>query len=166
MLNCSTPSTSSQPNTDMGEAASYTSRSERQIKIRKPVLEIPTFSGNFREFNSFWIVFDSLIHSDEELSEVDKFLFLRQALKGKAAVALSCIPVVGDGYQTAVSILKKHFDRSASMADIIVNEIERLRRASDTPRSCRETFDTRETEREVPFDVSEILNAIDRDTVL
>ncbi|KAL6731181.1 hypothetical protein Aduo_002080 [Ancylostoma duodenale] len=28
-------------------------RSERQIKMRRPMLEIPSFSGNFREFNSF-----------------------------------------------------------------------------------------------------------------
>ncbi|KHJ98878.1 hypothetical protein OESDEN_01136 [Oesophagostomum dentatum] len=159
MLNRSTLSTSNQPNTDMGEAASY------------------------KEFNSFWTVFDSLIQTDEELSEVDKFLFLKQTLKGKAAVAISCIPVVGGRYQTAVNILKKHFDRSASMADIIINEIERLQRASDTIRSCHGTFDAvssriiylqqtimqlnadrRKTERDEPVDVNEIVSAIDRVT--
>ncbi|KHJ93519.1 hypothetical protein OESDEN_06568 [Oesophagostomum dentatum] len=139
MLNCSTPSTSSQPSMDMGEAASYMSRSERQTKLRKPMLEISTFFGNFREFNSFWTVFDSLIHSYNELSDVDKFLFLKQALKKKVAVAISCIPVVADRYQTAVEILMKHFDRSANMADILINEIERLQRAPDTSRSCRKT---------------------------
>ncbi|KAL6730710.1 hypothetical protein Aduo_001661 [Ancylostoma duodenale] len=105
------------------------------------MLEIPSFSGNFREFNSFWAVFESLIHNDGELSDVDKFLFFKQALKGRAAVTISCIPVVGDRYHAAVSILKKQFDRSANMADIIINEIERLQRASESPRSCRETFE-------------------------
>ena len=201
LLNCSAPSISSQPNMDLGETASSIPRSERQIKIRKPMLEIPTFSGNFREFNSFWTVFDSLIHSDDELSDVDKFLFLKQALKGKAAATISCIPVVGNRYQTAVDVLKKHFDRSANMADILINEIERLQRAYDSPKSCRETFDAvssriihleqtgmrmnadrvwrriilskfpehicsnviqRESERDEPFNVNEILEVIDR----
>ncbi|KHJ98741.1 hypothetical protein OESDEN_01269 [Oesophagostomum dentatum] len=198
LLNCSSPSISSESNVDT--PTTITSRSESKIKIRKPVLEIPTFSGNFREFNIFWTVFDSLIHSDDELSDVDKFLFLKQALKGKAAVAISCIPVVGDRYQTAVDILTKHFDRT-HMADILINEMERLQKAPDTPRSCRETFDAissriihleqtgmkmnadrvwrriilsefpeficsnviqREAERDEPFDVNEILDAIDR----
>ena len=49
--------------------------------------------------------------------------------------------MVGNRYQTAVDVLKKHFDRSANMADILINEIERLQRAYDSPKSCRETFD-------------------------
>ncbi|KAL6727242.1 hypothetical protein Aduo_009137 [Ancylostoma duodenale] len=143
LLHSTAPSISSQTmNGREGTAAtSVTERSERLIKIRKPLLEIPSFSGNYREFNSFWTVFESLIHNDCELSDTDKFLYLKQALKGKAAAALSCIPVIGDRYSTAVDILKKHFDRSANMADIIINEIERLQRALDNPRSCRETFE-------------------------
>ncbi|KAL6739811.1 hypothetical protein Aduo_013220 [Ancylostoma duodenale] len=142
VLHSTIPSTSNQSiNGSEGATASIPERNERQIKIRRPMLEIPSFSGNFREFNSFWAVFESLIHNDYELSDVDKFLFLKQALKGRAAAALSCIPVTGDRYSTAVNILKKQFDRSANMADIIINEIERLQRALEDPRSCRETFE-------------------------
>ncbi|EYC27517.1 hypothetical protein Y032_0009g771 [Ancylostoma ceylanicum] len=120
---------------------STSNRSERQIKMQRPMLEIPSFSGNFREFNSFWTVFESLIHNDDELSDVEEFLFLKQALKGTAAVTISCIPLVGDKYHAAVNILKKQFDRSANMTDIIISEIERLQRASENPRNCRETFE-------------------------
>ncbi|KAL6734030.1 hypothetical protein Aduo_004616 [Ancylostoma duodenale] len=136
VLQSTAPSISS--NNSEGTASG---RSERSMKIRRPMLEIPSFSGNFREFNSFWAVFESLVHNDDELSDIDKFLFLKQALKGRAAVTISCIPVVGDRYHAAVNILKKQFDRSANMADIIINEIERLQRASESPRSCRETFE-------------------------
>ncbi|KAL6725449.1 hypothetical protein Aduo_007500 [Ancylostoma duodenale] len=142
VLHSTIPSTSNQSiNGSEGATSSIPERNERQIKIRRPMLEIPSFSGNFREFNSFWAVFESLIHNDYELSDVDKFLFLKQALKGRAAAALSCIPVTGDRYSTAVNILKKQFDRSANMADIIINEIERLQRALEDSRSCRETFE-------------------------
>ncbi|EYC21537.1 hypothetical protein Y032_0019g3883 [Ancylostoma ceylanicum] len=142
VLHCTIPSISNQSVSGSdGTATSIPERDERQLRIRKPALEIPSFSGNFREFNTFWTVFESLIHNDEELSNIDKFLFLKQALKGRAAVAISCIPVVGERYHAAVNIQKKQFDRSANMADIIINEIERLQRASENPRSCRETFE-------------------------
>ncbi|EYC41978.1 hypothetical protein Y032_0548g3275 [Ancylostoma ceylanicum] len=116
-------------------------RMERNIQVRRPLLEVPQFSGNFREFNAFWSVFESLIHNDRDLTDIEKFLFLKQALRGKAAAAIQYLPVIGEKYQTAVKIVKKHFDKSASMADILINEIERLPRAKEEPESCRETFE-------------------------
>ncbi|EYB89099.1 hypothetical protein Y032_0236g3220 [Ancylostoma ceylanicum] len=142
VLHSTIPSISNQSNSGSdGATTSTPERNERQLRIRKPVLEIPSFSGNAREYNSFWTVFESLIYSDDELSNIDKFLFLKQALKGKAAITISCIPVFGDRYQAAVNILKKQLDRSANIADSITNEFECLYRASDNPRSCRETFE-------------------------
>ncbi|WKY15693.1 hypothetical protein Q1695_000857 [Nippostrongylus brasiliensis] len=110
------------------------------MRIRRPLLEVPTFSGNFREFTAFWSVYQSLIHDDSNLSDQEKFLFLKQALKGKAAASISSIPVTGEKYFVAVNILKKQYDRSGSMADILISEIERIPRANDNPRSCRETL--------------------------
>ncbi|KAK6061393.1 hypothetical protein COOONC_00940 [Cooperia oncophora] len=48
---------------------------DRNIRVRRPLLEVPTFSGNFREFSTFWFVFESLIHNDSDLSDQEKFLF-------------------------------------------------------------------------------------------
>ncbi|XGW09415.1 hypothetical protein V3C99_011597 [Haemonchus contortus] len=115
-----------------------TTPQERNIRVRRPLLEVPTFSGNYRDFSTFWSVFESLIHSD---GDQEKFLFLKQALKGKAASSISSIPVMGEKYIIAINILKKHYDRSASIADILINEIERLPRAQGNPRSCRETLE-------------------------
>uniref|UniRef100_A0A7I4YG10 CCHC-type domain-containing protein n=1 Tax=Haemonchus contortus TaxID=6289 RepID=A0A7I4YG10_HAECO len=113
---------------------------ERNVRVRRPLLEVPTFAGSYMEFNAFWSVFQSLIHSDDDLSGQEKFLFLKQALKGKAAASISSVPVVGEKYAVAINILKKHFDKSSSIADILINEIERLPRAQGNPRSCRETL--------------------------
>ncbi|KAK6057466.1 hypothetical protein COOONC_05012 [Cooperia oncophora] len=113
---------------------------ERSVRVRRPLLEVPTFSGNFREFNTFWSVFESLIHNDADLSDQEKFLFLKQAVKGKAAASISSIPVIGDKYNAAVSILKKQYDRSSSIADILINEIEHLPRAQGSSTSCRNTL--------------------------
>uniref|UniRef100_A0A7I4Y7C3 Uncharacterized protein n=1 Tax=Haemonchus contortus TaxID=6289 RepID=A0A7I4Y7C3_HAECO len=80
-----------------------TTNQERNIRVRRPLLEVPTFSGNYRDFSTFWSVFESLIHSDDDLSDQEKFLFLKQALKGKAASSISRIPVMGEKYITVIN---------------------------------------------------------------
>ncbi|EYC18037.1 hypothetical protein Y032_0028g1649 [Ancylostoma ceylanicum] len=86
------------------------SRIEKSINIRRPVLKICTIIlCQPQRIQWFWAVFESLIHNDDELSDIDKFLFLKQALKGRAAVAISSILVVAARYRTAVNILKKQF---------------------------------------------------------
>ncbi|KAL6731315.1 hypothetical protein Aduo_002192 [Ancylostoma duodenale] len=67
LLHSATPSTSSQTVND-GEgtaSSSVVEKNERLMRIRKPVLEVPSFSGIYREFNSFWTVFESLVHNDD-----------------------------------------------------------------------------------------------------
>ncbi|VDO97839.1 unnamed protein product [Heligmosomoides polygyrus] len=97
-------------------------------------------TGDFREFNAFWSVFEALIHNDASLTDQEKFLFLKQAVKGEAAACITYVPVIGEKYCVAVNILKKQYDRSASIADILISEIEKIPRAHDTPKSCRDTL--------------------------
>ncbi|XGW34474.1 hypothetical protein V3C99_018405 [Haemonchus contortus] len=121
LLQQSAPMTSSQDshshtvsNTSYkGRSSGAATPQECNIRVRRPLLEDPTFSGNYRDFSTFWSVFESLIHSDDDLSDQEKLLFLKQALKGKAASSISSILVMGEKYITAINILKKHYDRVA-----------------------------------------------------
>ncbi|VDP08348.1 unnamed protein product [Heligmosomoides polygyrus] len=85
---------------------------ERNVAFRRPLLEVPTFPGDFREFNAFWSVFQPLMHNDASLTDQEKFLFLKQALKGEAAASITYLPVIGDNYCVAVNILKKQYESS------------------------------------------------------
>ncbi|VDO68843.1 unnamed protein product [Heligmosomoides polygyrus] len=98
-----------------------------EFTSKRPVLEVPTFSGDCKELNAFWSVFQALIHNDASLTDQEKFLFLKQALKGEAAGSVTYVPVIEDNYCIAVNILKKQYDRSASIADILICEIEKSR---------------------------------------
>ncbi|XGW22111.1 hypothetical protein V3C99_004796 [Haemonchus contortus] len=115
---------------------------DRSIRVRRPLVEVPTFSGDYREFNTFWSVFESLIHNETDLSDQEKFLFLKKSLKGKAAASISSIPDIGDKYNLKLNILKKQYDRSSGIADILINEIEHLPRTQENSRSCRNTFNS------------------------
>ncbi|VDO47860.1 unnamed protein product, partial [Haemonchus placei] len=111
---------------------------DRSIRVRRPLLEVLTFPGDYREFNT-WSAFEFLIHNETDLRE-EKFLFLKQALNGKAAASISSIPVVDDKYNVALNILKKQYDKSSGIADILINVIEHLPKAQENSRSCRTTF--------------------------
>ncbi|VDP04616.1 unnamed protein product [Heligmosomoides polygyrus] len=75
--------------------------------FQQTVLIASCQEGDFREFNAFWSVFRALIHNDASLTDQEKFLFLKQALKGEAAASNTYVPVIGDNYCIAVNILKK-----------------------------------------------------------
>ncbi|KHJ98961.1 Tas retrotransposon peptidase A16 [Oesophagostomum dentatum] len=79
-------------------------------KIRLPQLEVPVFHGNYKDYPTFWTTYNSLIHSNPQLSNADKFLFLKQALRGSAAALIGTMPPIGDNYEKAVKLLDKRFN--------------------------------------------------------
>ncbi|VDP52297.1 unnamed protein product [Heligmosomoides polygyrus] len=111
---------------------------KRNVVLRRPLHEVPTFSGDFREFNAFWSVFQALIHNAASLTDYEKFLFLKQALKGQAVASITYVPVIGNKHYVAVNILKKQYDRP--VADILINEIQKISRAHNTPRACARLY--------------------------
>lgn len=125
------------PDPDDDDVGSTTS-----VVRRLPSLPLPKFSGNFREFHSFWIVYSEMIHENEEIGNVDKLLRLRQCLSGDAAKLINDLPLVAGNYQRAVDALCKRFDKGRCTTDIVIEELDNLNVANETARSCRTTFDT------------------------
>ncbi|KAL6728875.1 hypothetical protein Aduo_010608 [Ancylostoma duodenale] len=82
-------------------------------KMRLPQLEVHVFSGSYRDYPTFWTIYDSLIHSNQQLTNMDKFPFLRQALKGRAATLLGNMPAIAENYEKAIKLLNKRFNKSA-----------------------------------------------------
>ncbi|KAL6742699.1 hypothetical protein Aduo_015822 [Ancylostoma duodenale] len=109
-------------------------------KMRLPQLEVPVFSGSYKDYPTFWTIYNSLIHSNPQLTNMDKFLFLRQALKGPAATLLGNMPVIGENYEKAVKLLDKRFNKSGCIADMLITELEKLPRAQSNAVSCRQTL--------------------------
>ncbi|XP_055714261.1 uncharacterized protein LOC129808509 [Phlebotomus papatasi] len=80
-------------------------------KSKLPQLEIPTFSGEYTEWQSFYDKFVSTVHSNKDLSNVDKFTYLSGALSGVAASALKHLPATDTNYEKALTILQKRFNK-------------------------------------------------------
>ncbi|XP_011858178.1 PREDICTED: uncharacterized protein LOC105555746 [Vollenhovia emeryi] len=78
--------------------------------IRLPRIELPKFSGAYEEWHSFFDVFGSLIHSNRELNDTQRFHYLKSSLKGDAAEVVSSLEMTGDNYRDAWARLKERYD--------------------------------------------------------
>ncbi|KAL6735699.1 hypothetical protein Aduo_006113 [Ancylostoma duodenale] len=131
-----TSGTTSARDTDTDSTVSSVRHIEN--KMRLPQLEVPVFSGSYKDYQTFWTIYNSLIHSNPQLTNTDKFLFPRQALKGPAATLLGNMPVIGENYEKAVKLLDKRFNKSECIADLLITEFEKLPRAQSNAVSCRQ----------------------------
>ncbi|XP_055680897.1 uncharacterized protein LOC129788679 [Lutzomyia longipalpis] len=88
---------------------------QSRSKVKLPQLQIPSFSGKYTEWQSFSDSFVSTIHTNRDLSAVDKFTYLKAALTGNAASALKHLPVSEANYAEAWSILQNRFNKPSSI---------------------------------------------------
>ena len=67
------------------------------------------FDGNSLKWTSFLDSFESAIHSSTDLSDVDKFNYLRSLLERNAYEAIAGLTLSSANYREAIEILRKRF---------------------------------------------------------
>ena len=60
-----------------------------QIQIKLPKLELPKFTGDITQWQGFWDQFNTSIHENTSLSDVEKFNYLRTFLNDSAYSLIS-----------------------------------------------------------------------------
>lgn len=76
-----------------------------------PIIVIPPFSGQYKAWPSFKDLFISAIHTQPNLTNTQKFHYLKSLLKEDAAQILTHIPVTENSYDTAWNRLNERYDR-------------------------------------------------------
>ena len=56
-----------------------------KISVKLPKLELKKIDGSIFKWLEFWDAFESAIHSNKQLHDVDKFNYLEAQLKGAAS---------------------------------------------------------------------------------
>lgn len=79
-------------------------------RVKLQNIELPTFSGDWKEWPSFYQLFTKLVHEDPAYSTVEKFYQLSTHLSGEAAAYLERIDIVEANYNDALELLKKRYD--------------------------------------------------------
>ena len=81
----------------------------RSAKVRLPKITLPRFNGDPVRWMSFWDSYQSAVHLISELTDVDKFNYLRSLLDHSAYDAIACLTLSAANYKQAIEILRKRF---------------------------------------------------------
>lgn len=80
-----------------------------RVSVKLPTINLPNFSGNYEDWFPFHDTFNSLIHNDSSLLDIQKFHYLKSCLKGEAANVLHCLEVSSNNYKVAWEMLESRY---------------------------------------------------------
>uniref|UniRef100_A0A7I4Y857 Reverse transcriptase domain-containing protein n=1 Tax=Haemonchus contortus TaxID=6289 RepID=A0A7I4Y857_HAECO len=110
--------------------------------IKPPNISLPKFYGSEEEFPEYWAVYDSLIHSSNGLSTIEKIVLLKDSLRGKAERAIKGIQPIAKNYEWIAQTLKDKFgNRPVNRSKIIQNFFD-LKAAAHNAKSCDDCLDS------------------------
>lgn len=78
--------------------------------VKLAALNVPEFSGNYKEWTTFKDVFGALIHSNEALTKVQKLIYLKAALSGDAAEVVKCLETIANNCEVAWDCLNERYN--------------------------------------------------------
>lgn len=87
-------------------------KSEFQFSAKLPTISLPTFEGRFENWMEFRDTYVSMIHNSDKLEDIQKFHYLRSALKGEALQIIKSINFSSDNYKIAWSLLENRFNKN------------------------------------------------------
>ena len=78
-------------------------------KVMLPKLTLKKFNEDLTNWATFWYAFESAIHENPNLSDIDKFNYLSSLLEHPASDAIADLKLTAANYAEAIVILKKWF---------------------------------------------------------
>lgn len=84
-----------------------TTADKSKLKL-KPV-DIPAFSGDYKKWLSFRSLFDSMVHNNAKLEELEKMHYLKSCLTDDAETLLSQFVVTAQDYQEAYQVITDRY---------------------------------------------------------
>ena len=94
--------------------------SQNTNNIRLPKINIPVFSGKFSEWTNFKDMFVSTVHSQANLSNIEKFQYLKGLLLKKPASLIKHIPLSNKAYQEAWGKLLEKYDKKKQIVQCLI----------------------------------------------
>ena len=101
--------------------------------LKLPKFELPSFSGEYSSWTSFYDLFNSSVDSSTQLSNAQKLHYLRSSLKGEAASLIATLSITDDNYATARAVLENRF---ANKRAIVRSHLHSVFHASAVKPEC------------------------------
>ena len=82
-----------------------------QPRAKLPKLVLPKFKGDVTQWQGFWDSYNSSIHTNPQLTQIDKFNHLHSLLEGQAARSIQGLTRTEANYNSAIDLLHKRFGK-------------------------------------------------------
>ena len=90
----------------------HVTTSSKGSGVKLPKMDVPTFDGSLLQWKQFWEQFCISVHDQTNLTDSERMVYLRHALKdGSAKAVIEGLAQSGEQYAEAVSCLRSRFDR-------------------------------------------------------
>ena len=109
-----------------------TKKPQKIVRVKLPKLEVRKFNGKSEEWQEFWDSFQSAIHQNDSLSDVDKFSYLKGLITGSAKATISGFALTSLNYASAL-IRRAHISELLNVQAVLsAHDSSRLRAFFDT----------------------------------
>ena len=98
--------------------------------VKFPSIEIKSFSGELTEWPSFLDSCEAAIHNSSELSDVQKFIYLRSYLTDAPMKSVSGLTLTNENFRKALAILKERYGNKQAIVSTHMEKLANLRVAS------------------------------------
>ena len=128
----------------VGEERQTAAKQVSKISVKLPKLELKKFDGSIFKWVEFWDAFESAIHSNKQLHDVDKFNYLKAQLKGTASEVISGLELTQENYNIEINLLKERYWKKEIMIKAHFAKLMNLPMAKYKTTSFRTFYDTME----------------------
>lgn len=97
------------------------------LDVKLPEISIPQFSGKITEWTSFYDLFQALINSNKNLSDIQKFVYLKSYLKGEPLKLISNLTVTSGNYKVALDTLEKRYTNKNALIKNLLSDLIELK---------------------------------------
>lgn len=97
-------------NASESESTTHDNNPSRQMALKLPTIDLPTFNGNYTKYREFHDVFKALVDSHPDASDAEKLCYLKMSVKGESAVLLSSFDTTAANYKLAFELLDDRYD--------------------------------------------------------
>ncbi|XP_022827331.1 uncharacterized protein LOC111357037 isoform X2 [Spodoptera litura] len=125
------------------EVDSCISSTHKHNSIRLPKIDLPKYSGSYRDWLEFSDTFVSIVHNNANLDKINKLHYLRASLKGSASLVIDNLDFNSENYDTAWKLLCDRYDNKRLLVNNHVQALFNVQSIDrETSKSLRYIFDT------------------------
>jgi len=118
----------------------YSSSTSNQYN-KLPRLSLPSFSGDILKWNAFWDSFETAIHTNCTLSNVQKFNYLKSLLHGEALESITGFALTNANYQKAITLLRDRYGQEHKISQRYMQALLEIPPAENNLKSLRQFYD-------------------------